>query len=349
MLTNKHLFTYFLYLSCFCCIAQKSYILQTVAFYNLENLFDTINQVDHLDELSPILEIKSGRTKIYRDKLSKLSTVLYHIGKPKNKLPPAIIGVVEVENKKVLTDLINTPPLSYHSYGIVHYNSPDQRGIDTALLYNKEVFTPLYSQPINAKIHKDNIPILTRDILWITGYLMDEKTHVLVNHWPSRRGGTQKSNVLREQAAAKCLEIVHQIKHENKLAKIIIMGDFNDNPTNKSLKKGLKTKALKRALNFDSLYNPFEKMFKKGSNTLVFRGEMFLFDQILFSENYLTKQQEDKGFKFYNAGVFNPHYLTVQSGKYKGSPKRSFSRGTYLGGYSDHYPVYTYLVNQIHE
>jgi len=146
--------------------AQKSYILQTVAFYNLENLFDTINHPIKLDEKSPIMEIKSNRGAVYKDKLSKLSQVLSEIGTEKNNMPPALIGIVEVENKTVIEDLIATPPLNQYPYGIVHYESPDKRGIDTAFLYNKNIFRPTYSQAINAELFKENKKIFTRDILW---------------------------------------------------------------------------------------------------------------------------------------------------------------------------------------
>lgn len=335
-----------LLLSCHILNAQKSYIVQTVAFYNLENLFDTINDPEKMDELSPMMEIKSNRTKIYLDKLSKLAHVLCNIGKEQNKLPPTIIGIAEVENRKVLEDLIATPPLSNYNYGIIHYDSPDQRGIDTALLYNKDIFKPIHSEAIAANLYNDNVKIYTRDILLTSGFLMDEKIHILVNHWPSRRGGAQKSSILRERVAQKDLEIITKIRIEEPDAKIIGMGDFNDSPTDKSFKKVLNTKASKNKLKTGDLYNPFEEMFKEGFNTLTYKSELFLFDQIFFTDNFITLDKDYHQFRFYKAGIFNPSYMTLQKGKYKGSPKRSFSGSTYLGGYSDHYPVYCYLLKE---
>ncbi len=326
--------------------AQKSYIIQTVAFYNLENLFDTINNPNKLDELSPMMEIKSNRKYIYQDKLSKLANVLLAIGKEKNKLPPSLIGIAEVENKKVIQDLIATKPLNNFNYGIVHFESPDQRGIDTALLYNKDVYKPLFNEALAANLYKDNLKIDTRDILHTTGYLLNEKVHVLVNHWPSRRGGVAKSNMLREKIAWRVKKIIDKIYTEEPNAKIIIMGDFNDNPNNSSFKKILETKIDKHKLEKEDLYNPFEKMFKRGCNTLTFKGDLFLFDQIIFNGNLITKTKNYKDFKFYKAGIYNPSYMTLQSGKYKGSPRRSFGNGTYLEGYSDHYPVYSYLLKE---
>ncbi|GGF61361.1 endonuclease/exonuclease/phosphatase family protein [Wenyingzhuangia marina] len=335
-----------LLLSCNILNAQKSYIVQTVAFYNLENLFDTINNPEKMDELSPMMEIKSNRKEIYLDKLSKLAHVLCDIGKEQNKLPPTIIGIAEVENKKVLEDLIATSPLSDYPYGIIHYDSPDQRGIDTALLYNKDIFKPIYSEAIPANLYNDNVKIHTRDILLVSGFLMNEKIHVLVNHWPSRRGGVKKSSILRERVAQKNLDIIAKIRKEEPNAKIIGMGDFNDNPNDKSFKKVLNTKASKNKLKPEDLYNPFEKMFKEGFNTLTYKSDLFLFDQIFFSDNFITLNKDYQQFKFYKAGIFNPSYMTLQKGQYKGSPKRSFSGSIYLGGYSDHYPVYCYLLKE---
>lgn len=345
-LTYKILTTLLIFF-CSCNLySQKSYIVQTVAFYNLENLFDTINDPNKMDELSPMMEIKSNRKEIYLDKLSKLAHVLCDIGKEQNKLPPSIIGVAEVENRKVLEDLIATSPLSDYNYGIIHYDSPDQRGIDTALLYNKDIFTPTYSEAIPANLYKDNYKVYTRDILWIAGYLLNEKINILVNHWPSRRGGAKKSSILRERVAKRNLDIIAKIYEEEPHAKIIGMGDFNDSPTDKSFKKVLKTKDSKKKLKKGDLYNPFEKMFKEGFNTLTYRGDLFLFDQIYFSDNYINMDRDYSEFRFYKAGVFNPSYMTLQTGKYKGSPKRSFASGSYLGGYSDHYPVYSYLLKE---
>ncbi|NIJ44254.1 hypothetical protein FHR24_000693 [Wenyingzhuangia heitensis] len=328
------------------CHSQKSYIVQTIAFYNLENLFDTIDNPNKMDELSPMMEIKSNRTFIYKDKLSKLSNILCEIGKEQNNLPPSLIGIVEVENRAVVEDLIATPPLSNYNYGIVHYESPDKRGIDTALLYNKDTYKPLYNEAIPANLYKEGYKVYTRDILWSTGYLLNDKIHVLVNHWPSRRGGAKKSSILRERVAKRVKDYVEKIQIEDSKAKIIIMGDFNDSPTDRSFKKVLNTKISKKKLKEQELYNPFEKMFKDGFNTLVYRGDLFLFDQIIFSESFITHKKDYSSFRFYKAGIYNPTYMTLQTGKYKGSPKRSFSGGTYLGGYSDHYPVYSYLLKE---
>lgn len=325
---------------------QKSYAIQTVAFYNLENLFDTINDTSKKDELSPMMEIKSNRKFIYKDKLSKLAGVLSEIGLQKNKMPPAIIGVAEAENRKVLEDLIATKPLSNYPYDIVHYDSPDQRGIDVALLFHKDFFRPVHSEVFDARLYKDGYKVDTRDVLLVTGFLGNEKIHVVVNHWPSRRGGAKKSSVLRENVARRDLEIIQKLQEEDPNAKILLMGDFNDNPNNKSFKKVLKTEKSKKKTKKKELYNPFEKMYQKGFNTLTYRGDIFLFDQIFFTGNFLADKKDFSELKYYKSGIHNPSYMTLQKGKYKGSPKRSFASGNYVGGYSDHYPVYIYLIKE---
>ncbi|WP_010135166.1 endonuclease/exonuclease/phosphatase family protein [Ochrovirga pacifica] len=332
----------------FLSFGQKSYQIQTVAFYNLENLFDTINDPDKKDELSPMMELKSNRSYVYYDKLKKLASVLSEIGKEQNPSPPALIGIAEAENRSVLEDLIATPPLNKFPYDIVHFDAPDQRGIDVGLLYLKNVFTPIFSQNHDAELYKDGFKIATRDILLVSGYLNNEKIHLLVNHWPSRRGGAKKSSFLREHVAFRDLQIVEEIQQQDPNAKIILMGDFNDNPNNKSFKKILKTEKTKKKTKTKELFNPFEKMFEKGHNTLTYRNDLFLFDQILFTGSLLSKNNQFKDFRFYKAGIYNPSYMTLQTGKYKGSPKRSFANGNYTGGYSDHYPVYIYLLKEEH-
>lgn len=326
--------------------SQKSFHIETIAFYNLENLFDTINNPNKLDELSPIMEIKNNRSEIYKDKLSKLSSVLTQIGNKQNIAPPSIIGIVEVENKKVIQDLIKTPPMNNYNYEIIHFESEDKRGIDVALLYNPSLYKPIFNETIPAKIYKDNKKVFTRDILHSTGYFKNEKIHILVNHWPSRRGGLKRSSPLREKAAFQLKNIVRNIYKNNTKAKIIIMGDFNDNPNNKSLQKILNTTDIKNKCNDSCMYNPFLKMFKKGNYTLTYRGDFFLFDQIIFNNNFISKANKYKNFKLFKAGIYNPTFMTLQTGKYKSSPKRSFGNGIYLGGYSDHYPVYSYLIKE---
>lgn len=337
-------------LSIFYGYAQKNtraFAIRTVAFYNVENLFDTINDPNTNDEASPMMELKVNKSKVYWDKIEKLAKVISQIGFDKTKTSPTLIGLAEVENRAVLEDLVKSDYLKKYEYGIVHYNAPDKRGIDVALLYQQRYFKPLYHQNFHPKLYRKGRKIYTRDQLLVSGYLDDEMIHVIVNHWPSRRGGVSKTNLLREKSAYQTTQIIQQIKEENALAKILIMGDFNDDPINSSFKKVLRTKSKKENLEGKDIYNPYENLFKQGYSTSGYRDQVHLFDQILCSATFVAKDDQDfSSYKLFRSKIFNKPFLTNQTGTYKNYPFRSFSYGNYLGGYSDHYPVYVYLIKE---
>lgn len=326
---------------------QKQYDIRTVAFYNLENLFDTENDTLINDEASPIMEIKEGREAIYEKKLNNMAKVISEIGIAESKNSPVILGVSEVENRKVLEDLIHTEALKDRNYEIIHYDSPDLRGIDVAFLYQPAYFKPTHSETFELKLwDEEGKRIYTRDQLLVSGYLDDELVHIIVNHWPSRRGGEEKSRHKREKAAYLTTQIIAKVRENDPNAKIIIMGDLNDDPTNSSLKKVLKTKSKKAEVKEDDIYNPTEDMFRRGQNTLVYRDNINLFDQIMFTSPLLETKRDYSSYKMYKVIIFNPQYLTTQSGKYKGYPHRSFAGPNFIDGYSDHYPVYMYLLRE---
>ncbi len=332
------------------CFSQNygtSYKIRTVAFYNLENLFDTINDITKNDEASPMMELKGNRSQVYWDKIDKLATVISLIGKDKSNTSPAIIGVSEVENRAVLEDLIHSDKLKSKGYRIIHYDSPDKRGIDVALLYQQRYFTPIHHEVFTPRIYNNGYKVYTRDQLLVSGYLDDELIHVIVNHWPSRRGGEEESRPLREKAAYQNMKIIEQIRQKEESPKILLMGDFNDDPINSSFKKVLKTKSEKKNVAKEDLYNPYERMFKKGFNTLGYRDNINLFDQIVITSTLLDTGKKDYStYKMFKAAIFNKSFLTTNKGRYKGYPFRSFSYGAYSGGYSDHYPVYIYLIRE---
>jgi hypothetical protein len=326
---------------------EKQYIIRTIAFYNLENLFDTINNPLINDEASPMMELKFNRSKVYWDKIDKLASTIAQIGLDESKTSPAIIGVSEVENLSVLEDLVQSKHLVAKHYGIVHYDSPDKRGIDVALLYQKRYFKPVYHEVFNPNIYRNNRKVFTRDQLLVSGYLDDELIHLIVNHWPSRSGGEAKSRPLREKAAYQNTKIIEKIIEKEPNAKILLMGDFNDDPNNSSFKKVLKTKRKKKNVGAKDIYNPYENLHRKGFNTLAYRDNLNLFDMILISSALLDKGAKDfSSYKMYKAMIFNKRFLSDKKGKYKGYPFRSFSNGGYTGGYSDHYPVYLYLIRE---
>ena len=329
------------------CGQGKKYAIRTIAFYNLENLFDTINDPTINDEASPMMELKFNRSAVYWDKIEKLASTIAQIGLEKSKTSPAIIGVAEVENRSVLEDLVKSKHLLKNNYGIIHYDSPDKRGIDVALLYQKEYFNPVFHEVFNPNIYRGNKKVFTRDQLLVSGYLDDEFIHLIVNHWPSRSGGEAKSRPLREKAAYQNIKIIEKIRRKDMDAKIIIMGDFNDDPINSSFKKVLKPKNKKKNVGKNDLYNPYENMYRKGFNTLAYRDNLNLFDMILISSPLLDKGKKDfSTYKMYQAMIFNKRFLSDPKGKYKGYPFRSFSNGAYTGGYSDHYPVYMHLIKE---
>jgi hypothetical protein len=329
---------------------KKRYKINTVAFYNLENLFDTINDPKKQDEKSPLMEMNAKeRGKVYPKKIKNMARVISEIGvDPKfSKNSPAIIGVSEVENRDVLHDLINDPQLRDKGYDIIHFDSPDERSIDVGLLYQKKLFVPTNYSSHELVLYDPNTKKrnYTRDQLLVSGKLEGELMHFIVNHWPSRSGGEARSRPGRVAAAQLTKKLVDSLQTINPYAKIIIMGDLNDDPTNASVKKVLKAKAEKEDVELKGIYNPMIKMAKKGMGTLAYRDALNVFDQMMFTKPFLDKDYST--FKIFKTGIYNPTYMTNSKGRYKGYPKRSFVGATWTGGYSDHFPVYTYLIKEV--
>lgn len=326
---------------------KRTFKVHTVAFYNVENLFDTINDTTKFDERSPMMELKTAREEIYQKKVQNMADVISKIGAKTSNNSPAVIGICEVENRAVIEDLANDPALLTKNYGIVHYDSPDERGIDVALMYQKALFRPLSSSAHQTKLSDNSSDgrDYTRDVLLVSGYLEEDLIHVLVNHWPSRSGGEARSRSKREAAAAVNKRLVDSLQMEDPYAKIFVMGDLNDNPTNSSLKKVLKTKGDKRKVGFKELFNPMESFFKKGLGSNAYRDAWSLFDQIIVSKPLL--EEDYSSFRFYKAGIFNAQFLITKKGQYKGYPFRSFSWGGFTGGYSDHFPVFVHVIKEI--
>ncbi len=325
---------------------KKQYELATVAFYNVENLFDTIVDPDPekilQDEFTPNGK-NMWNTERYFKKLENMSSVIADLGADLTKTAPMIVGLSEVENKEVILDLINTPALKPLGYEVVHYHSPDRRGIDVALIYRKEFVKIKNSQ--SRTLHYPSIPnFRTRDQLVVEADIQGESIYVIVNHWPSRRGGEKRSSPLREAAAKLCRSIIDSVSQITPNAKVIVMGDLNDDPTNKSVKKVLNTSAKKAKIEDGQLYNPMEKFYKSGNGTGAYKDTWNLFDQLIMTKSLV----EDKGqrWKFYKANIYKRPKMIQQGGRFKNYPKRTFAGGQWLGGYSDHFPVYMYLVRE---
>ncbi|APG61462.1 endonuclease [Christiangramia salexigens] len=326
---------------------KKDYEVQSIAFYNVENLFDIFDNPETFDDdRTPSGKDVWNQDK-YSRKLSGIGKVLSEIGRDVNPEPPSIIGLCEIENRAVLEDLIKEPALAPYSYKIVHFDSPDERGIDVALLYRAKYFTPLNSQPRRLILYEKDNPSkrdYTRDQLVVTGLLNNEEISFIVNHWPSRGGGEARSAYKREKAAILNKRIIDSLFKINPETKIISMGDFNDDPTNNSFKKILKTKSSTKDILASELYNPMENMMKKGAGSLAYRDSWNLFDQFYMTGNLVNYNHE--GYQFYHAGIFNKAYLITQSGQFKGYPLRTYGYSGYEGGYSDHFPVYIYLIRE---
>ncbi|PBJ11413.1 endonuclease [Flavobacterium sp. ACN6] len=355
---------YFLFFCCTISNAQaKKYKIHTVAFYNLENLYDTVDDAFTNDDEWTPTGAQHWTVEKYQQKLKNLARVIAEIGTPENSNGPTLIGGSEIENRGVLEDLIKEPKLQQLDLGIIHFDSPDKRGIDVALLYQKKYFRPTSFSNIPLLIYKKNIEkkeeeaeviddeievkkennnrIFTRDQLLVSGFLEDEEIHIIVNHWPSRSGGEKATSLFREAAGKLNRKIIDSLQQINPKAKVLTMGDLNDGPLNNSIKIGLGAKGKKAEVVEFGVFNPFEEMANKGMGTIAFRDSWNIFDQIIMTESLL--KTDFSTFSFWKAGIFNRPYLVQTSGQYKGYPLRNTLAEA---GFSDHFPVYIYLIKE---
>lgn len=351
---------------------EKKFQIHTIAFYNVENLFDTINNPDTYDE--EYTPINGWTKKNYEKKLDNLSRVIIELGTSDvQKNSPVILGVCEVENRKVLEDLVKQPRLIDKEYKIVHFDSPDKRGIDVGFIYQEKHFQPTSYINVPLYVYQDDDSkskkskkteeqdeeiennknydtkskrIYTRDQLLVTGLLDGEEINVIVNHWPSRSGGEKRSSPYREAAGRLNRRIMDSLIKINPNAKIITMGDLNDGTYNKSVKEGIGAKLKKEQLEKPAdIYNPFEQMAKDGHASLFYRDSGDIFDQIMLSQQFISKDLNDySSFKYWKSGIYNKPFLIQKTGQYKGYPLRNQNG---VPGFSDHFPVYVYLLKEI--
>ena len=358
--------------------AQKK-VLYGVGFYNVENLFDTQHDPGKNDhEFLPTGSYQWTEQK-YTAKLRNIAQVLSELctefGNKKNPAGAAVIGLSEVENSRALEDLLREPALASRGYRYVHFDGPDRRGIDVALLYNPKAFRlvgaqlipyiyPTESQPDvdlgfyideNGRVKgypyqngllRGDTTYITRGFLTVEGYLGDEKFYFIVNHWPSR--GAQSP--VRERAGYQVRRLKEALLKQDPEARIVIMGDLNDDPGDLSVTspEALAAKSDKNACAPHDLYNPwYDMLYKQGVGTLYYRGKWNLFDQIIFTGNLLNTADKSRLHLLTNA-VFSRDYLLQTEGKYKGAPKRTTAGGTWLNGYSDHLPTQIFLVKDAH-
>ncbi len=325
-------------------IAQK---LQggIVAFYNLENLFDTINTPDVRDgEFTPEGS-KNWNSEKYWEKINNMAYVISQLGSAEGLLGPQVIGLCEMENRAVLVDLVSNSNIKENNYQIVHYDSPDDRGIDVALLFQPNFFTVTSTRSVPLLIKGDDgNRLYTRDHLVVSGLFDGEPMHFIVNHWPSRYGGEERSRGNRIAAARMTRSLVDSIVCTDAEAKVIVMGDLNDDPTNESVRLYLKARQDKNRLKPGQLFNATEIPFKQGKGTLAYRGKWNMFDQMILTPSLVDKN--DKGYQFHSVHVYTHPKIVQQTGNYKGYPHRTYVGNNYMGGYSDHFPVYILLVKE---
>lgn len=322
---------------------KKRFATFGVAFYNLENLFDTINNNGKYDkEFSPEGSNKWDGKKYW----SKIANLSYAISQMSNKITPqgpAVIGVSEIENITVLQDLVKADAIKDKNYQIVHHDSPDARGVDVGLLYNPKMF-----RVINVTNHRLVVPELprfkTRDQMCVVGLLGGSRVAVIVNHWPSRRGGEKESSWLREAAASLSKSIADSLYKVDPKIGVIVMGDLNDDPHNKSVAEVLgAVKKIDKTF-AGGFFNPFWEKLDKGIGSYIYRGHWDLFDQIIVNKNLVDGAS---GLKYYGAEVLNRQFLLQSDGQYKGYPHRTFSGGAWLNGYSDHLPTEVFFIKEI--
>ncbi len=336
---NSHLFA-----------QKKQYQLGAIAFYNLENLFDTLNDPYKNDDAFLPKGDHNYNSKIYQKKLHNLATVIKGLATDKAskfQIPggPAIIGLCELENASVVRDLINQPELKDRQYRIIHFESPDARGIDVAMIYRPELFTVLSAQSLYVDITNEQSKSKTRDILFTTGIFAGDTIHLMVGHWPSRSGGEAASMWKRERAAAVCKRVIDSLQHLNPEAKIVVMGDLNDDPISPSVAKTLGAIGERTNIKNTELFNPWMSFFKKGIGTLGYNDSWNLFDQIIISGAWINNP--NKKWQFNKAEIYNRPFLVSQFGRFKGYPHRSYSGTKWIDGYSDHFPTLLYFTKEI--
>lgn len=295
------------------------------------------------DDFTPS-SAKNYNTKVYRQKLANEARVIAELGAEYTKTAPSIVGLIEVENRQVIEDLIKHPILAKFDYGIVHYNSYDYRGIDVALIYQKKRFKVTNSLKKELKIfNEEGRREYTRDILVVSGLLDNEKITVFMNHWPSRRGGEAISLPKRIAAAQLLKKQMDSVREADPTVKLFAMGDFNDDPVSTSLKIHLNAQANPGNLSETNPYlNLMYPLFKKGVASLAYQDAPNLFDQIIVSRNTISKEVT-KEYSVYKAEVFAPPYLVNKEGNYRGYPFRSWNGDQFTGGYSDHFPAFVVL------
>lgn len=322
---------------------NKQFLVFGVGFYNLENLFDTINNNGKYDlEFSPQGSRQWNGEK-YWSKINNLAYCISQMTTQTTPMGPAILGVSEIENRSVLEDLVKAEPIKKWMLQVVHHDSPDRRGVDVGLLYNPRMFKVL-DVTNHTLVIPDNPNFRTRDQMCVTGILGGDTLSVIVNHWPSRLGGQEQSSYLREAAASLSKHIADSLWAIRPNQGVIIMGDLNDDPQDKSCAVALGAMKDLKKVSHHGFFNPWWKMLDKGIGTLAYKGQWNLFDQIIVSGT-LLEQNTDR-LRYWKCQVNNFDFLKSDTGNRQGYPLRTYSGGVFLNGYSDHFPTEIFLIKE---
>ncbi|MGZ3882616.1 MAG: endonuclease/exonuclease/phosphatase family protein [Bacteroidia bacterium] len=342
----KFIFLFFIF--CFSVSAQKldkdkKYNIIAVGFWNVENFYDTINDPMKQDE-----EFTPEGTNVwtgdrYRTKIDRLAEAISQMATDATPDGLALMGFCEIENKTCLNDLVKHPKLKPRNYKVILLEGPDARGVDPGFIYNPNYFKPTKVLSYHTTVVTDTAH-KTRDELVVTGLMYGEPVAVIVNHWPSRRGGEMASRPNRVEAGRTARRIADSITKAAPETKIMIMGDLNDDPTNESVKRQLNTFGDLNHPGKGDFFNPMESMYEQGIGTIAWEDAWNLFDQIIINKPMLPSGY--KTFQYYTVRIFNKPFLRADFGSYKGYPFHTYSGGKYTGGYSDHFPVYILLAKE---
>jgi hypothetical protein len=322
---------------------NKKYFIAAIGFWNVENLYDTLNdQLKNDEEFTPA-GANAWTGSRYWTKIDRLAEVISQMATDVTPDGLAILGLCEIENEAVMKDLVNSHRLKKRNYKVVHIEGPDARGVDPSFIYNPAYFkvTRAVSYPVKLVTDSNH---KTRDILVVSGLFCGEPLSVLVNHWPSRRGGEMASRPNRNAAALVARKIADSVLAANPLAKVAIMGDFNDDPVNVCIKDVIGTYGDLKKANDKKFFNPMEKPYKEGNGTLAWQDSWNLFDQILLNKNWIPNDYST--WQYYSVRIFNKAFLKSDFGNFKGYPFRTYSGGAYTAGYSDHFPVYITIAKE---
>ena len=311
--------------------------LATFAFYNVENFYAKIRENETSFLPSNFSKWVEGR---YDEKVAKIAFTIAKIGYKETQDFPLLVGFSEVEDKSVLEDLINDKSLANAGYESILYPSLDERNINVGCIFRKDIIDVLLAEPLRVVFKNQNDEkSFTRDILFLKTRLKDQIIYFFILHLPSKLD-FELNQLKRSILLNKIKHKVEEIKSEDLDAKIIIMGDFNDSPTADNIREILQTNAFKDSIKKTEFYNPMVGLMSYKRGSLVHKKQWMLFDQMLFSSGFFTK---NSNISYQKTEIFDEPFLTVSGSKYGSFPFRTFIGTKYLGGYSDHFPVYTII------